>query len=286
MLPEPQSSFASGLLIGQRSTIPDSVLADLRTTGLAHIIAVSGYNLTIIIRFIMRYMGRLSRYQKLMVSGSTVVTFLLLTGLSASIVRAAIVCAVSLLAWYYGRSIRPGVLLGFTAALTAYYRPEYVWGDAGWYLSFLAFTGIMIASPILRAHIYRKRDPKFIGQLLTDTISVLMFVTPYSLVLFGNLSLVALPANLLVAPLVPLAMALSALCIVIPTELAVLAVPAEFVLASMLEVSKALSNVPYASLLVKITWAEAFMMYASLCAILFLMWNKKRKRLESNILIQ
>jgi len=57
-LPEPLSSFAGGLIIGQRATIPDSIITDLRTAGLAHIIAVSGYNLTIIIRGVMVLLKR------------------------------------------------------------------------------------------------------------------------------------------------------------------------------------------------------------------------------------
>jgi competence protein ComEC len=108
-LPEPLSSFASGLLIGQRATIPERITNDLRDAGLAHIIAVSGYNLTIIIKFVMVILKKFSRYQKLSISLLIVGIFLLITGFSASIVRAGIVSSLSLLAWYYGRQFRPAV---------------------------------------------------------------------------------------------------------------------------------------------------------------------------------
>ncbi len=284
-LPEPQSSFASGLLIGQRSTIPDNVVDNLRTTGLAHIIAVSGYNLTIIIRFVMRVLRKLSRYQKLIIASSTIITFLLITGFSASIVRAAIVCGLSLLAWYYGRVFRPGVLLSLTAVGTALYRPEYIWGDAGWYLSFLAFFGILIVSPVIESRIYKGKKPKLIGKLLIETSSVLIMVTPYSLLLFGNLSIIALPANLLVVPLVPVAMGLSAICILLPHTLAVLAVPASLVLALVLELARVLANVPYASSEVHITALEAVFVYFVLLSMLYLAWRKTRIKIDRNILI-
>lgn len=285
-LPEPQSSFAGGLLIGQRSTIPDEVISNLRITGLAHIIAVSGYNLTIMVRFVMRVLRRLSRYQKLVIASSVIVTFLLITGFSASIVRAAIVCGFSLLAWYYGRVFRPAVLLSITALITTFYKPEYVWGDAGWYLSFLAFTGIMIISPILQNRIFSDKQPKLLGRLSVETLSVLLMVTPYSLLLFGTLSLVALPANLLVVPLIPLAMGLSALCIFLPYQLAVLATPANTVLSIILELARALSSLPNASMQVKLNSLEMFMIYLFIGLCAYMMWNKSRRRLEGNILLQ
>jgi len=285
-LPEPQSSFAGGLLIGQRSTIPDEVINSLRTTGLAHIIAVSGYNLTIMVRFVMRVLKRLSRYQKMLISTSVIVTFLLITGFSASIVRAGIVCGLSLLAWYYGRTFRPGVLLGIVALATSFYRPEYVWGDAGWYLSFLAFTGIMIVSPVLQYRIFKDRQPKLVGKLLVETVSVLIMVTPYSLMLFGTMSFIALPANMLVVPLIPLAMGLSAVCIFLPHWLALLSLPANLVLSVILELSRALASLPGASMGVKINLAEALTIYGAIVIVVFMMWNKSRRRLGGNILVQ
>lgn len=285
-LPEPQSSFASGLLIGQRSTIPDEIITSLRVTGLAHIIAVSGYNLTIIIRSVMKLLKRFSRYQKFVVAGSTIIGFLLITGFSASIVRASIVCGLSLLAWYYGRNFRPAVLLGITAAGTVIYKPEYVWGDAGWYLSFLAFAGILIASPIIQYKLYGEKKPKLVGRLFVETCAVLLLVTPYSLYLFGSFSFIALPANILVVPLIPLAMAFSAICIIAPYWLPIIAKPAEYLLSVILEISKQLATIPFASANIRITLIETVSAYAFIIIILYMMWNKRRISLMTNVLIQ
>ncbi|MGH7156915.1 MAG: ComEC/Rec2 family competence protein, partial [Candidatus Saccharimonadales bacterium] len=87
-LPEPTASFAMGLLVGQRNTLPLDITAALTAVGLVHIIAVSGYNLTIMIRAASRLkMG--SKYQKLILSLALIACFILITGFSASIVRAA-----------------------------------------------------------------------------------------------------------------------------------------------------------------------------------------------------
>ena len=285
-LPEPLSSFAGGLIIGQRATIPDSIITDLRTAGLAHIIAVSGYNLTIIIRGVMLLLKRFSRYQKLITSLSVIVVFLLITGFSASIVRAGIVSGMSLLAWYYGRTFRPAVLLLLSAVLTVLFKPEYIWGDVGWYLSFLAFTGIMLLSPILRERLYPGKVLKLVRATLIDTLAVLALVIPYSMYIFGTVSLIALPANMLVAPTIPVAMALTAFSSILPHQLALLAVPTILVLDGILQVTHLLASVPLSSVNIKISTQDMLILYIVVATIAYAMWRKSKKRIESSLLIQ
>jgi competence protein ComEC len=284
-LPEPSASFAGGLLIGQRTTIPQSVIDDLRVAGLAHIIAVSGYNLTIIIRFLMRGLKWFSRYQKLLLCMTTLGIFMLITGFSASIVRAGMVSVLSLLAWYHGKVFRPAVLLLFVAAASVLYKPEYVWGDVGWYLSFLAFAGIMIVAPILKVRVFASKKPKFVGSIVIETISVLAMVTPYSMYIFGTLSVLALPANVIVAPLIPLAMALSVVASIVPYQFAILVLPARLLLSGILEVSHVLAVPSFAALDYKINFVEVSGIYIVGIAIVFLMWNRQRLRLKNSFLV-
>src|SRR3954470_8823983 len=102
--------------------------------GLTHIIAVSGYNLTIILHASRRVLGKRSKRMSTFLSLSLIVVFLLLAGASASIVRAAIVSVLSIWASYYGRGFKPLNLLALTAAITALANPVYVWSDLSWYL--------------------------------------------------------------------------------------------------------------------------------------------------------
>lgn len=284
-LPEPLSSFAAGLMIGQRSTIPDSIITDLRNSGLAHIIAVSGYNLTIIVRAVMSLLRRGSRYQKLMLSLAVIGSFLLITGFSASIVRAAIVSMLSLVAWYYGRTFRPAVLLLLSAVITVLFRPEYVWGDVGWYLSFLAFTGVMIIGPVVRQRFFPGKELKLLMATCIDSSAVLVMVVPYSLYIFGTLSVVALPANMIVAPTVPLAMALTAMTSMMPHQLAILNVPTIMVLDGMLEVARFLARLPFAHIDMKISQLDMLLLYALVAVWAYMMWRKTRQRLESSLLV-
>lgn len=140
-LPEPGASFGLGILIGQRSTLPTDIAATLTAVGLTHIIAVSGYNLTIIVEAVRRLLGARSKYQMVIVCLVLIGVFLLITGNAPSIVRASIISMLSIIAWYFGRTIKPLVLLLTAGAITVAANPAYIWGNVSWYLSFLAFFG-------------------------------------------------------------------------------------------------------------------------------------------------
>jgi competence protein ComEC len=245
-LPEPLASFALGLLIGQRNTLPESLTTQLTMVGLVHIVAVSGYNLTILVRGTQRLrLG--SKYQRFVLSLALISAFILITGFSASIVRAAIVSILSLWAWYYGRNIRPVLIITFTAALTGLISPFYVWSDLGWYLSFLAFFGVLVIAPLIAARLFKK-EPKALGMILIETLSAEIMALPLIMMTFGQLSLIALVANLLIVPLVPLAMLLTAIAaaagMLIPQIAGWFAWPAQILLTYMLDLVRVLSSIP------------------------------------------
>jgi len=275
-LPEPQASFGLGLLIGQRTTMPADVIAALTAVGLIHIVAVSGYNLTIIIRGI----GRLklgSKYQKLILSLALIAGFVLVTGFSASIVRAALVSILSLWAWYYGRKIKPLVLITLAAAVTAFWSPFYIWGDIGWYLSFLAFFGVLVISPIISARFFKK-PPKLLTMVVIETLSAEIMTLPLILMTFSQLSIVALVANALIVPLVPLAMLLSAAAAgagaIIPQFAGWLALPARLLLTYMLDVVHMMSSIPSVLIHRSISLGYMIAIYGIVLALLIVTYHK------------
>lgn len=262
-LPEPMASFSLGLLVGQRSSLPPEIINQLTAVGLIHIVAVSGYNVTILSRAITRLKVR-SRYQRLILSLGLIGVFVLITGFSASIVRAAIVSGLALFAWYYGLRIRPIVLIAVTAAGTAYVNPFYAWGDLSWYLSFLAFFGVLIVAPMIHSR-FSKNEPKIISSVLLETLSAELMTLPLILAYFSQLSLVAPLANLLVVPLVPLAMLLSAIAgaagMIIPQLAGWLAWPAEILLTYMLDIAHLLSRIPASFIKVSVSTGVMILFY-------------------------
>jgi ComEC/Rec2-related protein len=280
VLPEPSASFGVGLLIGQRSTIPKATNDQLSTTGLTHLVAVSGYNLTIIIMAIRSLLGRGSKFQSTAAAIILIFAFVLVTGLSASIVRAALVSVLSLMAWYYGRAFRPIVLISLAAAVTAWLNPFYLWSDIGWYLSFLAFFGVLLLGPLLTG-LFR-RPPKLALALLIETTSAQLMTLPIIMYIFGRLSVIGLISNLLVVPLVPLAMLLSLTSglvgLIWPVLGGWLAWPARILLSYMLEITSILSRLPHAAVQHQLGLVSMLAMYAIILLAMVILWRFGRSR--------
>jgi competence protein ComEC len=207
-IPEPEASLGVGYLVGQRSALPDTLDQQIKTVGLTHAVVASGYNLTILVAFACRIFAKKSKYLAALSSFTMISGFMLITGFSPSMSRAGLVSGLGLIAWYYGRKIHPFVLLPFAAAITVLIRPAYIWGDIGWYLSFSAFIGVIVLSPLLQHYFWKVgKKPHAIRQLLIDTIAAQLATLPIILLVFHQYSKYALLANILVVPLIPMAMA-------------------------------------------------------------------------------
>lgn len=279
-LPEPVASFGLGLLIGQRNTLPADITAALTAVGLVHIVAVSGYNLTILVRGV----GRLklgSKYQKLILSLALIAGFVLITGFTASIVRAALVSVLALWAWYYGLKIKPLVLIFFAAAITAFWNPFYVWSDLGWYLSFLAFFGVLVIAPIISAKLFKK-PPKLLTMVVLETLSAEIMTLPLILMTFSQLSIIALVANALIVPLVPLAMLLSAVAgaagAIVPQIAGWFALPARLLLTYMLDIIHLLANLPSVLIHRSISLPYMLAIYGMVLVVIAIMYRKLPKK--------
>jgi competence protein ComEC len=276
-VPEPQSSLGLGLLIGQRSTLPETVGLQLSVVGLTHIVAVSGYNLTIIMRAVKRLLNKRSKYQITALSLTLIALFLLMTGMSASIVRAAIVSGLSIVAWHYGRTFRPLLLISLAAVITAAYNPFYIWSDIGWYLSFLAFFGVLILAPLLQERIYKSKQPKILAAVCLESFSAMVMTLPLIMYIFKQISLVALPANLIIVPMVPLAMLASLVAglagMFAPVVSGLLAWPATVLLTAMLDIVQILSGVPHALAARSLSLVGMLAWYACLLFVTIILWR-------------
>lgn len=276
-LPEPSASFALGLLLGTRGLIPKDVQNMLTTVGLTHLIAVSGYNLTIIINAARKPLRNVSKFMALMAPIWLILVFMLLTGFSASIVRAAIVSGLSLMASYYGRTYKPMVLIMLSGVITLIYNPAYLWSDVGWQLSFLAFYGILVIGPLLETQF---RTENAIAKLLIESMAAYIITLPLIMGLFGNVSIIAPVANLVILPLVPLVMFLAFISGMfgIATPLApLLGLSLKILLVLMLGTMNLLANVPMASMTIAPT-NTAFLLYIPILICTALMYINSRRQ--------
>ena len=257
-IPEPEASLGIGFLTGQKSALPPDLATALQIAGLSHVVVVSGYNLTILVRLARRAFVKVSKFLAVLSSGLMIAGFIAMTGLSPSMSRAGLVSGLSLLTWYYGRQFHPFVLLSFAAAITVLFQPSYAWGDLGWQLSFAAFAAVMIVGPLFQAYFFGEKEPGLIRQVLGETVAAHIVTIPIVVPAFGLLSNVAIPANILIVPLVPLAMLLTFIvgitALTIPTIVGVVGLPASWLLHYMTFTSQYLAGVPWAQTKVNPTW--------------------------------
>ena len=249
-IPEPQASLGIGYLTGQKSALPPDLAQALQIAGLSHIVVASGYNLTILVRLARRAFIKVSKFLSVFAAGIMIASFVAMTGLSPSMTRAGLVSSLSLLTWYYGRQFHPFVLLPFAAAITVLWQPSYAWGDLGWQLSFAAFAAVMIVGPLLQQYFFGEKEPGMIRQVLGETVAAHIVTIPIVVPAFGLLSNVAIPANILIVPLVPLAMLLTFIvgvtALVMPQMADLVGIPATWLLHYMTYTAETLAGLPWA----------------------------------------
>lgn len=287
---EPQASLGIGYLVGQRSTLPPSLEESLRIVGLTHIVVASGYNLTILVRFARRLFAPISKYLAMLSGGTMIAGFIFVTGLSPSMTRAGLVSGLSLAAWYYGRSIHPLVLLPFVAAITVIINPSFMWGDLGWYLSFAAFAGVMILAPLLQNYFFGPKKPGTLRQIVGETLSAQLATMPIIAFSFGTIAIFALPANLLVLPFVPIAMALVFLTGLAGTFLPGISMlfgyPSQILLGYMTSVVQLFVNLPNASIEMSIGVFGLVVLYAALVGLAILLQLKTKHDFRKDNLVE
>ena len=269
-IPEPQASLGIGFLTGQKSALPSDLAGALQIAGLSHIVVASGYNLTILVRLARRLFMRVSKFVSAAASSGMIIIFVMMTGLSPSMTRAGLVSGLSLLSWYYGRGFHPFVLLPFAAAITVLLQPSYMWGDMGWQLSFSAFAAVMIVTPLLQRFFFGDSEPSTIRQILGETVGAHIVTIPIVVLGFGVISNVAIPANLLIVPFVPLAMLLTFITglagIITPGSAELVGLPASWLLGYMTHIARYLAELPWAQTEIEASWWSVVVYYACMIA--------------------
>ncbi|MBI2055463.1 MAG: ComEC family competence protein [Candidatus Sungbacteria bacterium] len=231
-LPEPHASFMSGLILGERKSFPPALTEKLQLTGTTHLVALSGYNITIVADALLKtltffFIPWVSAFY---VALAGIALFTLLTGAQASVVRAAVMGILVLIARREGRQYRMRNALVLAGALMLLHNPMLLRLDTGFQLSFLATLGLIYIAPLLagsydkiklrlipllrRARLIRERrefrrslrKKSFLGDILFSTLAAQLAVLPLIVYRFGKLSLVSPLANLALLPFIPATM--------------------------------------------------------------------------------
>ncbi|MFU8773519.1 MAG: ComEC/Rec2 family competence protein, partial [Anaerolineales bacterium] len=224
--PDPEASLLAGILLGVDKGIPEQVQEDFKKTGTAHIIAISGFNITIIaglfVVLFTRLLGKLKGAAAAVI-GITIYT--ILVGGDAAVVRAAIMGGLALLARQIGRRQDGLTSLGVSSALMASFNPRLPW-DVVFQLSFMATLGLVLyAEPFSKAFVdfsnrylpdktvQRLAGP--VGEYFLYTLAAQLTTLPVTAYHFQRLSLVSLVANPVILPAQPAVMILGGIGVIL-----------------------------------------------------------------------
>ena len=205
-LPEPELGLAEGLVLGGGQYLSKNVEENFRRIGMTHIVAVSGYNILLVAGacfFLFARMG-LWRRQKIFLASLGVWAFIIFVGAPASAVRAGSMALLFFLAMATGRKSSGFVVLLASAFLMLAHNPLLLFYDIGFQLSFMALLGILFASTEYETETFGLKE-RFI-QVVRTTLWVEALILPLIMYHFGTLTWFSLVANIVLLPLVPLAM--------------------------------------------------------------------------------
>jgi competence protein ComEC len=201
-LAAPEAALLRGMVLGQDERLTRDVKEAFQASGLAHILAVSGQNVMLLAILVLAAgaLVGLPLRARLMLAAALIALYVPLTGAGPSIQRAGVMSVAGLVAALAGRPSRRWYALLLAAAVTLLLNPRAA-GEPGWQLSFAAVVALLVAAGPLREALER-RMPRPVAEAAAITIAATAGTAPLMALHFGEVSLAALPANLLAAPAV------------------------------------------------------------------------------------
>ena len=248
ILAEPESSLLAGLILAGKTAMPKDVLEEFKRAGIIHIVVLSGYNITIIAEF-MRAVFRSAKFSVL-----GIVFFVIMTGAQATVVRAAIMVLAVILAKMLHRNFSAPRALLAAAFLMVLHNPKILVFDPSFQLSFLATCGLIYFVPVAETFLAKIKMPELWGirTVLATTVATQITVLPFLVYSMGNVSIVSLPANILILPFIPIAMFIGFVATLLSYISYFVALPFSYVihliLSWILGVSHYLGNLSFATL--------------------------------------
>ena len=258
IIPEPQSALATGLLLGERRALSENKLEEFRSTGIIHIVVLSGMSVMFVVSFV-QYVFGLFLYLRLRIVFSIVAVlgFAIMVGLSPTVVRASIMASMFLLAQFMGRSYLALRGLIVSAVVMVAVNPIMLVYDIGFQLSFMATLGLVLVAPHLEQMMASVPSRIPLKTYFIATVATQIAVLPLLLYQVGEFSVVSPLVNMLVVPMVPFAMLLAFITgligLLLPSATAVVAFPTFFSLEYILFLSRWFADLPFTSF-----WVPAF----------------------------
>ncbi|MEK7195260.1 MAG: ComEC/Rec2 family competence protein [Patescibacteria group bacterium] len=209
-LPPDEASLLGGITFGSRSSFSSDLKDKMSLSGTTHIVALSGYNIAILVFAISSFLGYFfSRRLTFYFTAVSIFIFVIMVGAEPSVVRAAIMGFLALAAGEAGRIYNIKNAIAITASAMVLINPFVLVYDIGFELSFVSLLGIVYLYPSLK-NFLKSKDDGFMNwrEIAVLTLSAQLAVLPIIVRTFGNFSLTSVLANVLILEFIPLTMLL------------------------------------------------------------------------------
>lgn len=204
VLPPVSASLLMGMIFGANEKFPQDFRQALQTTGVLHVIAASGMNVTFISAALLFSLGLfMKRRMTIVIGGLGIIFYVFLVGFQPSILRASIMGLLAFGAAILGRQHIAIFGLLVSGYLLLLWHPNYLF-DVGFQLSFLAIMGIMFLKPLLDRPLGKAgRLGKFGGETVTTTLAAQLGTLPVLLSVFGQFGILSIFVNTIVLWTIP-----------------------------------------------------------------------------------
>lgn len=266
-----------GLVVGDTSGITDQLNADAKATGIAHLLAVSGSHFAVLCGIAVVVLRRAGPRCAAIGGAATLVGLVVLVGPQPSVLRAAVMGGIALLALLTGRT-RTCVPALAAAVIALLLIDPRLAVSAGFTLSVFATAGLVLLAPVWSSALRRRGVPRGWADLLVIPIAAQIVTMPVIVTVSGSISVVGVLANILVAPVVAPALVLGVLCAVTgpwwPGAAAMLADASAPLLGWIAGVAHRLARWPTAT----VPWPETIPGAMTLAVLLVLLLYLLRRR--------
>ncbi|NET54650.1 MAG: DUF4131 domain-containing protein [Symploca sp. SIO2E6] len=199
-LGSPTGQLVSTMVLGRRAVdLPYEIRDEFIAAGLAHVLAASGFHISLILGLVLGLTKRMSGRSQFIIGLSVLVIYVGLTGLQPSVMRAAIMGLGALIALLTQRKTKPLGSLLVAATILLLWNPLWIW-DLGFELSFLATLGLLVTAPLLT----KQLDwlPPTLASLLAVPLAASLWTLPLQLFVFYSFAPYSLAANMICTPLI------------------------------------------------------------------------------------
>ncbi len=199
-LGSPLGQLLSSIVLGRRAVdLPEDIRNLFVTAGLAHILAASGFHVSLLLGVILKLTNSLSAKFQLIIGTIILLIYLSLTGFSPSVMRAGLMGAAVLIATAMGGKVKPQGSLLLSAVIILLINPLWIW-SLSFQLSFLATLGLLVTAPVIE----KKLDwiPPTIAIAIAFPLAAIIWTLPLITYYFNSISTYSILVNIVTTPLV------------------------------------------------------------------------------------